>query len=777
MTEVKQADTGTSADGVAWDGWVQAYRPSSDWAENIAPDVRLHTKAADEIDPVTHEVIRHRLWMINEAHGATTVRISGSPVISYSLDFNMAILTEDAEIVYNAPYIQHMNSAAPLAIKWVLENLSADPGIHDGDMFLCNDPWIGACHQPDVLMTCPVFWEGEIFAWIGNTANQYDVGGVTPGSWVQDAVDIYYDPVPLSPFKLVEKGVMRKDLEQMYLRHSRMPKLVGLDLRAQIAGCNFARDGILELIREYGAETVKASMKKIISDAQRAFIAKLEKIPDGRWSEVFYFTEKLPGDRGIYRIQVNLTKEGDRLIVDNEGTAPQTEGPNGITYVGFQGSVVGALPATMAYDQLFAIGGALRQIEIRPTPGTLSCVNYPAAVSAGIMNVLVHMRAILTCVDRMLACDPELKQDIIAPSPDWPLMLISGVDDRGNPFGTAILDPTGSGLGACSFKDGVDTGGLQWNPMALVANVESSEQVWPVVFLYRKEQVDSGGAGRWRGGVGGAICLLPYRTETIHLGTATGGSGISLYSAEGLFGGYPSPTSRYYLKTDTDIGKWFEERRIPADINDLEASQSIVLAGKSKGTEQHEADVYEARWVGGGGFGDPLDREPWRVSDDVRLGYVSVEAARDVYAVSLREDLSVDEKGTAALRKKALKARASWNEPLGTDPLAGVLVKPATGEPTRAVHEYLVSRDDGDARVLACSKCDTVVGGYSDNYKRHCKWDESPITKISPLVADPSYFVDDPVVFRRFCCPGCYVLLAVEIVHAAEPPVWDMRLF
>jgi N-methylhydantoinase B len=777
MTEMKQAEGTRSPDGVPWDGWVQAYRPDPDWMKNIAPDVRLHKKATDEIDPVTHEVIRHRLWMINEAHGATTVRISGSPVISYTLDFNMSILTQDAEIVYNAPYIQHMNSAAPLAIKWILENLSAAPGIHEGDMFLCNDPWIGACHQLDVLIVCPVFWEGEIFAWVGNTANQYDLGGITPGSWVQDAVDIYYDPVPMPPFKMVEKGVMRKDLERMYLRHSRMPKLVALDLRAAIAGCNFARDGILGLINEYGAETVKASMQKIISDAQKAFIAKLQKIPDGRWSEVFYFDEKLPGDRSIYRVQVNLTKEGDRLIVDNEGTSLQTEGPNGITYVGFQGSVVGALPATMVYDQLFAMGGALRQIDIKPTPGTLTCTNYPAAASAGIMNVLVHMRGILTCVDRMMACDPELKQDIIAPSPDWPLILIAGVDDRGNPFGTAILDPMGSGLGACSYKDGVDTGGLQWNPMGIVANVEASEQVWPIVYLYRKELADSGGAGRWRGGVGAAIGVIPYRTSAIQLGTATGGSGVSLYSAEGLFGAYPAPTSRYLLKKETNIAQLFQDRRVPADIRDLEASESLILRGKSKGTVQQEGDVYDCRWVGGGGYGDPLEREPWRVANDVSLGYVSTEAARDIYGVVVGKDSTLDEKSTASVRSQLLAERASWKAPVGADPAADVPVKPATGAAPRPVHECLEVRDDGKVRVIACSKCSAVLCGYSDNYKRYCKWDESSITKISPLVSDPSYFVDDPVVFRRFCCPGCNVLLATEVVHAAEPPVWDMRLF
>src|SRR5690606_18454764 len=132
-------------DDLPWDGTVSSYIPSPQWRSKIADTVRLHSKAT-EPDPVTYEILRHRLWTINTAHGEILRRISGSPIFAL-LDFNMSILTEDAEYVMNAPYVQFLNAGASLGIRYILEHLSHQPGIAPGDIFLCNDPWIAAVHQ------------------------------------------------------------------------------------------------------------------------------------------------------------------------------------------------------------------------------------------------------------------------------------------------------------------------------------------------------------------------------------------------------------------------------------------------------------------------------------------------------------------------------------------------------------------------------------------------------------------------------------------------------
>ena len=142
-----------------FDGVDRPYVPPRELS--ISDKLTLHRDWETQIDPVTYEVIRHNLWNINEEHGATIQRISGSPVAIYALDLNPSILTEDAEFVYFGPYMQYMSGVTDTQVKWILENRSDNPGIREGDMFLANDPWVGAAHQMDVMVICPVFWRAS----------------------------------------------------------------------------------------------------------------------------------------------------------------------------------------------------------------------------------------------------------------------------------------------------------------------------------------------------------------------------------------------------------------------------------------------------------------------------------------------------------------------------------------------------------------------------------------------------------------------------------------
>ena len=308
------ADPFAGYDEIVWDGSLHSYRPAPGWRASISPSLPLYTEIDEHLDPVTFEVLRNRLWTINVAHGETLIRISGSPIFQ-AFDFNMVIMAEDGEAIMNAPFIQYLNSGAPIAVAYTLENYSDSPGIEEGDIFIATDPWIGASHQMDVCIFGPVFVEGKLFGWVSNAAHQYDLGGIVPGGWPQNAVDVYSDPAVLRPFKIVEKGVLRKDLEQMYRRQSRMPDLLAFDLRAQLAGVRYAVKAIADSCVEFGAPTVKAAMRRILDQAQEAFADKLRRIPDGSWSDVRYVDENLPGERTTNRIQLNVEKTGDRLVV------------------------------------------------------------------------------------------------------------------------------------------------------------------------------------------------------------------------------------------------------------------------------------------------------------------------------------------------------------------------------------------------------------------------------------------------------------------------------
>ena len=278
-----------------FDGKVFPYIPQSKL--QISDRLKLHADWPAEVDPVTYEVIRHNLWHINEEHGATIQRISGSPVAMYALDLNPSILTEDAEFVYFGPYMQYMSGVTDTQVKWTLEYRSENPGIEEGDMFLANDPWVGAAHQQDVMLMCPVFWKDELFCWVTNCLHQYDVGGITPGSFCPAAENAFEEGILIPPVKIIEKDVIRKDIEEVYLRASRKPQMVALDFRAQMAGNATARKRVLELVQRYGAGTVKGVMKRIIDNAESAFLNKLDRLPDGEWQERSYVEACRPGDR------------------------------------------------------------------------------------------------------------------------------------------------------------------------------------------------------------------------------------------------------------------------------------------------------------------------------------------------------------------------------------------------------------------------------------------------------------------------------------------------
>lgn len=753
-----------------WNGRTHSYRPAPNWRDRISPKIELHQSKDEDLDPVTFEVLRQKLWTINIAHGETIVRISGSPLLA-SLDFNMSILTEDAEVVINAPYVQFLNAGAPLGIRYIMENYSDSPGIDEGDIFCCNDPWIGACHQMDVLFAAPIHIDGKLFGWVANAGHQYDLGGVVPGGWPQNAVDVYYDPIVLPPFKMVERGQLRPDMEALYLRQSRVPDLVALDLRAQIAGLVFARDQIAALAKRYGGNAVKAAMHRMLDQAQDSFREKLAKIPDGTWTEIRYLDEALPGDRTSQRTQLNVTKVGDRITVDNVGTDAQTPGTNGIPFTSWSGSITGIISVSMLYEQLFAYGGSERQIDFEPTPGLLTCVDHPTAVSGGILQAIPMMNAIQALLSRMMACDPDLRQDLVAPPGDYMLPVLIGYDDRGKYFGQAILDAFGCGSGARSFGDGIDSSGPSYSPLSMMLNVELIEQWYPILFLYRKEDADGGGAGTWRGGNGVRSAITPYRAQSMTIVTNTGGQCVSAQNAPGLFGGMPSPAGHYLVSYGTDLVEKMGNREVPASIYDLKSSRLEPLRAKSNGADLADGDVMEIRVGGGGGYGDPLERDPALVARDVALGYTSNDAALSVFGVVVSGG-AVDAAATAALRKKLHDARSSWR---AQDQAGDEAFTPATGEPARLVHATIASADKDGERVLACDRCGHRYCGHGGNYKAHALVDESPVTDI-PSAADPAFYVDEKLVLRRFCCPGCHVQVCAEVAKANDPIEAEMRL-
>ncbi|WP_020108284.1 hydantoinase B/oxoprolinase family protein [Nocardia sp. 348MFTsu5.1] len=758
---------------IKWDGLFHSYRPASDWEENLSPNIKFLDPGPIEVDPIVYEVLRYRMWTINTAHGATLVRISGSPVLQ-GLDFNMCILTAQGEVVMNAPYYQHLNSGAPFTIKHILEHFGGDSGVNDGDVFLCNDPWIGVVHQMDVFIGMPVFVDGELVAWVTNAAHQADLGGTAPGGFPQNAPDVFSDPTSFPPMKIVDGGKLRKDVERAYLRQSRAPGMVAMDLRGQIAGVQFARGELLRACDQFGAATVRATMGQVLDGAQREFAETLRQIPDGTWSQIRYLDEKMPGDRETHKMQVNIHKVGDRLRIDNHGTEVQSEGPNGFTFACFKGAILGGITLSMLYEQLFAAGGADRQIDWDVEPGLLNCVDWPAAVSAGSPQQLITVDLAFEAMSKMLACVPGKEADVMAQNGAPNVLVFFGAEGVESPF-LPSSDAMSTGAGAHLDSDGVDTTGYVYSPLSRYPSTEDTELQYPILYVYREQQVDSGGAGEFRGGVGTRFAMVPYRSKTLGIMTAGAAQSATTHAAPGLFGGYPAPTSLVEVLAETDLHELYGDGRIPVKADDFGRTSEITLRSKTEAMSLGENDAVIVRIPGGGGVGDPLSRDPQRVADDVADGAVSVGAALDIYGVVFDETGLLDESATNAHRAELVAERKSW-KPVASWWAEAATLEPAaaTGGPAFRIHPRIESVDDASARVLKCT-CGHVLAPGTANYKFGLLYDENPVTKL-PLVMDPSPMLDEPMVFRRFCCPGCLSLMVTEVAREADGPLPEVNL-
>ncbi len=756
----------SSVAGGPYDGVTFPYIPGTTLA--IDPRLQLHRDWTDKIDPITYEVVRHHLWNINEELGMTIQRISGSPVAMYAFDLNSSIFTEDGEFIYYGPYQLYMSGVSDVQVKWTLEHRSGNPGIFEGDMFLSNDPWVGAAHQMDVTLLCPVFWEGKLFCWITNVLHQYDVGGITPGSFCPNARDAFDEGILIPPVKIIERGELRRDIEAVYLRASRKPYLVALDLRAQIAGNVAASRRIVKLIERYGPDVIKGVMRKIIDTAEAAFLQKMAKLPDGIFRERSYVEVARVGDRGTYQVLLTMEKRGDRLVFDNAGTAPQTGAIN-TTYSGWRGSILTAVNELLCWDQLYAIGGALRHIQFRPALGAFTCATHPASVStAPVQAMEISLYPAYNTLSKLLACDPELRRDVmcIGGTSQFPLTCFRGIDQWGERFGYLLLDPMVGAIGAFSFRDGIATGGQVRSPICRIGNVEHNEQSFPILTLYRRENTDSGGAGKYRGGNSAITAFIPHGTSEMWHETES--SGAAIPTAPGLFGGYPACTNAYDFRRNTDILQRFRERRMPDDIGEV-SGQEELLQLRQIDIRQGPADIYEVAFAAGAGYGDPIERDPDAVRRDVENGDISRAAARDVFRVVLIGDddsPAVDVAATSALRRQALVER------LGREPRT-----PAQRYSiVRRVTETLDLVSAGGRGHLGCSRCGWLLCRVGENYKAHALRIDRPIQVANPLIGDPRRFIDVDVEFRQFYCPECGGLLENEVCRAHDPLLWDIQL-
>ena len=554
---------------------------------------------SNRVDPITVSVIQHRLLAIVEEMGEAMLRTSYSQILNSSRDFSTAICDLDGRLIAQAEHVPIHVGALPFAARAMTEFFAGE--IHKGDVFLLNDPYHGGNHLPDLTAFVPVFEEDKPRLWSINRAHQSDIGGATHGAYNASATDIWQEGIRITPLKLYDRGKLRRDVMQMIATNVRHPRDFRGDLAAMIGSAHLGEQRFLALAREFGWETARTGIEAVLDGAERQTRAVI-----AEWRDGVYFGEALLDDDGRgnqdIHIRATVTKSGSDLKIDLSDSHEQVTSFINSSYPNMYSSVVVALsylidPHTPKND------GTFRPIEVIAKPGTVVWANPGAPVTLAtnhcgqeIIEAIIKALA-SACPERAMAGWGRRfriaiqGKDPRAPGP--------GGRPGGKPFIWHFFQARPGG-GASAAGDGWPGGG-EWQAAGGIkfGSLEVTEVRFPLFFKTHEFRPDSGGAGQYRGGPGGIVDMVVETAEPAIGNTA--GDGVR-HGACGILGGEDGLPHRYTL---------YSGNQPPRPIKTKETGLVI-----------RPGDRLILESGGGGGWGNPADRDPAAIADDIANGFV-----------------------------------------------------------------------------------------------------------------------------------------------------------
>lgn len=626
------------------------------------------------LDPITFEVLRHKLDEIVAEAYHTIGRVSGSPVVYEAGDHQEAICTATGDLVAVGAGALHWIRSIAEGVKHVNTTFHENPGFEDGDQFLVNDPYIAAVHASDLQLLAPIFWEGRLIAWAGTASHQQDTGGVNPGGHHVSATDVFAEGFQTPGLKLVERGVIRADVEATFANLIRQPELGLLDVRAKIASNNVLRERLLGLVERYGVETILALFDQVIDYSESRFRARLAAIDDGEWAAGSHIEAMAEPHLSA---TLKLSVRGDALTFDFTGTSPQSAGAENISVPGVMSGAMCPVLVTLCHDLPWN-EGLFRPVEFVLPEGSVVNPIRPAAVSSNVPSgglTLVTACAQTAVAKLLRSTDAHRGEAAGSVGATFNFPVFAGADAAGQPFATLILDGLAGGSGGLDDRDGDDSGHAAWGTKTMVANVETTELLYPLLYLWRREVTDSAGAGRHRGGTGVSAGIMPWGVPG--LACITVGVGTESRGSLGVAGGLPGANAPVAVLRGA-VPEGGATSTLPTHPESA-AGEREQISPKGMAMLSDRDVLHMQVSSGGGGFGDPIERVPAAVAADVAERIVSVEMAAEVYGVVLAAGGAVDEDATrrrrAEIRERRLEQadeRGAFVAPIGTGEPASV---------------------------------------------------------------------------------------------------------
>jgi len=572
-------------------------------------------------DAVLTEIVRNGVIAVTEEMKTNLMRTAYNMIIYEALDFTVGLYTAEGETV-------SIGLGLPSFIRGMAETVKAKlrhfgpggtgEGIHPGDILVTNDAYITGSHLHHFTFTLPIFHRGRLSGFACCMAHWPDVGGLLGGV----TTDIYSEGLQIPIVKYQKRGVVNRDLVDIIRMNVRIPERAMGDLRAQITAIRTGERRFLELLERYGRDEVLDAIRNIMAQSEAAARARTRTIPDGT-----YEAESYMDDDGVeigkrVPIKVRVIKKRDTMSIDLTEVSPQVRGffNSGMT-TGYSCAQVAYKCLTSPTD--YPINeGSFRPLQVKLAPGTVVSAVKPAAMR---WWMTFPMTVVDTIFKAMARGVPE--RVIAAHHADLLVCLINGISPKDGRFFLGGVGPSGGGWGAKHNEDGMSATVCMNDGDTHNHPIEQMEAKYPLLFERHCLREDSGGAGRYRGGLGTEQVVRARSTITMNVQVDR-----MHCPPWGLDGGRPGAGNQVTLRL--------------AGVEKADLPNSKVLTQRLQ-----EGDAFTLRAGGGGGFGPPHERDPQKVAHDVRQGYVSLRAAADLYGVALDETtLEVDEPATTRLR-------------------------------------------------------------------------------------------------------------------------------
>ena len=570
------------------------------------------------LDPITLTVIQSGLQQVCNEMDLAFVRSAFSPVISEALDRSDGIYEKDSgELIAQGELgLPVFVGTMQFGTQCVIERAK---DLKDGDLFIVNDPYLGGTHLMDVRFVKPFFYEGELFAWLANTGHWPDTGGAVPGGFSANATEVEQEGLRLPPVKLFKAGVMDEEILSIVLSNIRIADQRIGDIKAQAAALTVGEKRFTELIDRYGKETVLQAIRELKARAAQQMRARIQSIPDGIYQGSAFVDSDGVVDEAL-EISMKIRKQDTELYFDMSDSSPPCMGPMNSVIATTRSSIY--LAIKHIFPEVPINAGTFEPLHIEDPEGTFLYARYPRPVSGCAAEV--SQRIAEAVFSALVGAIPD--QLFAAPAGTSGNFCLGGYDPkRERSYVMYVI--SGGGYGGNPKEDGLSNG-CSTIGISKTTPIEVMEQYYPVLFEEYSLHEGSGGAGSRRGGFG-----VNYKVR-LRRGSAKASMVMDHGRSGplGALGGENGGVNRVLIGRNG-------ETYIPPHLS---KDQNIII---------EEGDTIRVSTPGGGGYGNPFQRDPELVSRDVHRGYYSSEEAQKRFGVVLNQDCSPDVDSTHKLRE------------------------------------------------------------------------------------------------------------------------------